>query len=395
MPIHLITAQPRTGKTLLMMEMLVAAIRANLEVAKSGKGIHRPLFALGVDGLDVTQCGFDASAVTILDSGAFERKDKDGIEREGRQWEACPDDSIIFVDEAWKWFGDVSDARSVKRPDYVLGLAEHGHRGIDFVWTTQMTSQLFTFARGVMGNHTHMLRHLGMGICTLFQWTEMCEDVKSQTQRDRSIQKKWAYPKKLYKIYKSASNHHVKRNIPWRLMLIPVCVVGALALGWFAYAKMKSYGIEQELRINADNGVAVPASGSSAEADDDKKAPMTNDEWLKRITPRFAGVHGSEPIFDGRKVASIPRTFCVIVGATGADVCHCYTEQMTRLPDVQYNACSMMVRNGQYDPFLAPARVAVQASEFRSPVLATADPTPTLGESFDHPLIIPGSVMQP
>lgn len=394
MPIHLITAQPRTGKTLLMMQMLVSAIRANLEVAKSGKGIHRPLFALGVDGLDVTRLGFEASAVTILESGAFERKDKDGIEREGRQWESCPDDSMIFVDEAWKWFGDVSDARSVKRPDYVLGLAEHGHRGIDFVWTTQMTSQLFTFARGVMGNHTHMLRHLGMGVCTLYQWTEMCEDVKSQTQRDRSIQEKWVYPKKLYRIYKSASNHHVKRNIPWRVVLIPACVLGAVALGWFAYAKMKSYGLEQETRINAESGAAAPALASSPEPDDGKKPPMTDEEWQKRITPRWAGVHGSQPIYDSRKVVSEPRTFCVIVGEPSVEECHCYTEQMTRLPDVLFGTCKAYVRQGVYDPFLKPLRVTSESREFRAPVTPTPDPAPTLGVSFDQPLVIPGAVLQ-
>lgn len=358
MPITLITAQPRTGKTLLMMEMLVAAMDANRAVKKSGKGVYRPLFALGVDGLDVTQCGYEADEVTILRAGAYERKDMAAIALEGRQWEDCPDDSIIYVDEAWKWFGDVTDARSVKRPDYVVGLAEHGHRGIDFVWTTQTTMQLFSFARGVMGNHTHMLRHLGAPLCTLYQWSEMCEDVKSQTQRDRSISKKWVYPRKLYKIYKSASNHHVKVSVPWRMFLIPICVFAAVGLGWLAYVKMKSYGTEQEERITVAGGVAA-APGSTGQppkevGKDKERKPLTPAEWVERITPRFAGVHGSQPIFDGRKVKSEPATYCVISGNAGASECRCYTEQVTVIEGVAPGVCESMAMRGQYDPFREP-----------------------------------------
>ena len=337
MPIHLITAQPRTGKTLYMMQLLCDAMDENRERVKRGDKI-RPLFAVGVDGLDVTTCGYRKEEVTIWDDAA--------------KWDEMPDDSIMFVDEAWKWFGDVYDARSAKRPSYVVGLAEHGHRGLDFVWTTQMTSQIFPFARGVMGNHTHMVRHLGIGVCTLFQWTEMQDDVKSQGVRDRAVNTKWTYPKRLFKIYKSASGHHVKPNIPWRVAVIPACIIGALVLGWFVYAKMKTGDLNATAQ-QADSGVAGTASPARSSGGASKPV-MTAAEWQKMVTPRIAGIHGSQPLFDGRKALSKPATYCMISGPVESGRCVCYTEQATVIPDVLPARCRRAARFGEYDPFKAP-----------------------------------------
>ncbi|WP_223903055.1 zonular occludens toxin domain-containing protein, partial [Lactobacillus laiwuensis] len=127
MPIELFTGQPGNGKTALMMERLVA----------EAKAANRPIFAVGIDGLD-------PGLATVLDD-ARHWNDKDA---EGNY--IVPNGSLIFVDEAWKWFGHLHDATRQQTPRHVLELAEHRHRGLDFVWTTQQPNQLYPFVRGLI-----------------------------------------------------------------------------------------------------------------------------------------------------------------------------------------------------------------------------------------------------
>ena len=81
---------------------------------------------------------------------------------------------------------------------------------------------------------------------------------------------------------------------------------------------------------------------------------MTAAEWQKMVTPRIAGIHGSQPLFDGRKALSKPATYCMISGPVESGRCVCYTEQATVIPDVLPARCRRAARFGEYDPFKAP-----------------------------------------
>jgi hypothetical protein len=122
------------------------------EEAEKGE---RPLFAAGVDGL---QPGMAAELVDPREWNAV----KPGVAGDcnctaGPPGHAhvVPDGSLIFVDEAWKWFGHLHDASRQATPPHVLQLAEHRHRGIDFVWTTQGPNQLYPFVRPLIADHYH------------------------------------------------------------------------------------------------------------------------------------------------------------------------------------------------------------------------------------------------
>jgi hypothetical protein len=85
---------------------------------------------------------------------------------------------------------------------------------------------------------------------------------------------------------------------------------------------------------------------------------------------RAPGLHGSQPVFDGREAQAEPRTFCVMSGGEhGDERCTCYTEQATRLFDVRDDVCRHTARWGGYDPFLAP----IQPSREE---IAIAEPEP-------------------
>lgn len=142
MPIELFTGQPGNGKTALMMERL-------LEEAAKGE---RPIFASGIDGLQ-------PGLASVLE--------------DPRDWKSVPVGSLIFVDEAWKWFGHLHDATRQATPKHVLDLAEHRHQGIDFIWTTQQPNQLYPFVRGLIGSHHHVVRRFGTKLIDVFSWGEL------------------------------------------------------------------------------------------------------------------------------------------------------------------------------------------------------------------------------
>jgi zona occludens toxin (predicted ATPase) len=338
-PITVITGLPGDGKTLRMIQLLNEA----------AKDASRPIFAAGIDGLA---------------PGLAEPLD------DPRNWQECPDNSIIFVDEAWKWFGHLHDARQAPTPKHVLALAEVRHRGISFVMTTQMVNQLYPFMRGLVGPHIHVVRHMGMGVCTLYTWPELNEDVKSHTQRERAVSEKWVYPKSLFHMYKSATSHSIKRSIPWRVFLIPTTILAAVLIGWLAFVKLHNYGAHNARTIKGAGGVAAAPAASDG---DRQPTYKTAADWQKALTPLLPGLPYTAPIFAGRKPVAVPRTFCMIAGAdyrdAGSSFCRCKTEQGTSAPGISDALCRVIAVNGYYDPYLPPV-TATQA-------LPTASPTNT------------------
>lgn len=381
MPIDLITGQPGHGKTLRMMQRLLA------ESAKTGAD-RRFLVNAGIEGLaaglvdldladsklwnavDFTRpgtCMCHDGTGQCLDAEGLPRKVKQGTATvDNPQWKTeldagrphahlIPDGALIFVDEAWKDFGHLADASRGATPSHVLALAEHRHRALDFVWTTQMVNQLYPFVRGLIGSHSHVVRKFGSSICTVYSWGELNEDVKSATQREKAVTETWVHPTKTVGAsYKSATGHTIKAKWPWKILLIPLCILGAIAVFWWVYVSMKQPG--GVVAPDAD-GVAV-----AADAVEGKERLLTAAEYAAQFLPRIPGIHGSEPIYGDREAKSVPATYCVIFDAGRDQRCTCYTEQATPVLDVLQSVCYSSALHGAYDPFKAPFEAAPQGS---------------------------------
>lgn len=321
MPIKLITGIPGHGKTARMVKELI-------EAAEKG---DRPIFAAGIDGLE------PGLANDLPDP---------------TKWQECPDGSLIFVDEAWKWFGHLSNPSRQQTPAHVLALAEHRHRGIDFVWTAQGPNQLYPFARPLIEQHWHCVRKFGTHAIDLYKWGELVEDVKSQGMRDRAERITTTLPTEVFGKYKSASEHTIKSRLPWKVWLIPVLFLAALAAAFYVYTLLRPDNFADNLAPGQAAGLpaAAPAkvTASSAAA---AAEPMSPEAWLARLTPRFPGQHDSMPLFDDREVQTQPRRFCVITRLESHVRCTCYTEQVTPLNDVPRSVCLLAARHGEYDPF--------------------------------------------
>ena len=384
MPFHVITGIPGGGKTSLMMELLAQAVAANENALKTGVPIltksddqgrptreaafqqadgspllERPLYAAGIDGLK---------------PGIAEPLD------DPTKWQQLPDGSLIFIDEMWKWFGHMTAARGVPPPPHVLGIAEHRHKGLDFIGTTQGPNQIYPFMRPLVSPHWHVVRRFGSQFIDVYKWGELVDEVQSQGARDRATKQTRMLPTKQRGWFQSATAHTIKPRWPWKMVAGVLCVVLALPVMYFAFKALRPSAIASGVTRAPEAGLPADGATPTDGPNKGKTQPLTPEEYAAQFKPRIPGVHGSQPMFDGRKVTAVPGTFCMIGGESIQTRCRCFTEQATVITDIPEKLCREWAVHGRYDPFKAPARPG------SNPVskLAVAEIDP--GLSLDGPM---------
>jgi zona occludens toxin len=352
MPIESITGKPGNAKTAFLVDRLMnEAVKA-----------ERPLWAGGIDGLvpGYAQILKDPREWNAVKPGEV-CTCHDTEDASACNAHVIPNGSLIFIDEAWKWFGHLQDASRQSTPAHVLNLAEHRHRGIDFIWTYQQPSQIFPFARGLMAEHRHLVRKFGTQYCDAYDWQELNEDVKSQAKRDGAQKSIVQIPARTFDKYKSAEMHTIKRKLPLKLLVIPVAVLAALGALWFAYSYFKPDAVAARLSASvkgtdAPQGAAAPAEGSQPAGR--VVAPATTAEYLRATMPRVAAAPWSAPLYDKRSVRSDPELFCASTQA-GEDAsgewqpasCSCRTEQGTKY-GLDESQCRTLAKEGPvYNPY--------------------------------------------
>lgn len=361
MPIELFTGQPGNGKTALMMERLVA----------EAKAASRPLFAAGINGLS-------PGLATILDDptrwneidptiegtcvcGIEFTPDGTPIPRPPHAHTLVPDGSLIFVDEAWKYFGHLHNATNQKTPKHVLALSEHRHRGIDFVWTTQQPNQLYPFIRGLIGSHAHVVRRFGTKMIDVYRWGELNEEIKSSAKRELAQRTTRLLPSQIYGQYKSAEVHTIKARIPLKVMLLPVLVVVVAVAAYLAYTSLTSSGLTGSKGKEGTQSAladAAPSPSRPAGAREDAPRWPTAAAYAKDHLPRISTMPWTAPVFDDRQARSDPQLVCMssmegldAQGVRQEASCRCLTEQGTAY-ELSQPECRTLARNGPvYNPY--------------------------------------------
>ncbi|SMR68823.1 MULTISPECIES: zonular occludens toxin domain-containing protein [Stenotrophomonas] len=352
MPIELFTGQPGNGKTALMMERLVA----------EAKSAARPIFAAGIDGLD------PGLATVLKDPREWNavRPGETCTCNDTESESACdahviPNGSLIFVDESWKWFGHLHDASRQQTPRHVLELAEHRHRGLDFVWTTQQPNQLYPFVRGLIGSHAHVVRRFGTKMLDVYRWGELNEEIKSLAKRDMAQRTTRLLPSQVFGQYKSAEVHTIKARIPFKVMLLPVLIVVALVCAYWAYTSLRSSdlaGGEGKEGTRSASADAAPSPFRAQGAKEDAPRWPTAAAYAKDHLPRIGTMPWTAPVFDERQARSDPQLVCMSslegVDAQGVHQeasCRCLTEQGTAY-ELSQPECRTLARNGPvYNPY--------------------------------------------
>jgi len=266
------------------------------------------------------------------------------------KWMEVPPKAIVVIDEAQRIFRNRS--LGAQPPKHVTELETHRHLGIDLVFITQHPSLIDPAIRRLAGRHRHMVRVWGMEVSTVHKWDSVRDNCDKPASRKDSEKTKWVFDKTLYKLYKSADEHTMKRSIPLRaklLLLAPLVLLGcAFAVYKLTVGKHKA---EDQIPASAQSASTAPAADKSKPHVDgvdkfDAKADM--EHYVQMNTPRIEGLAQTAPKYDElTKPTRVPvPAACIQV----ANKCRCFSQQGTSL-DVKYSMCIEFARNGFFQEF--------------------------------------------
>jgi zona occludens toxin len=239
--------------------------------------------------------------------------------------------------------------------------------GIDLVLITQHPSLIDPAVRRLSGSHRHLVRIWGMEASTVHQWPSVKDNCDKS--RGDSEKTKWAFDKSVYKLYKSAEVHTMKRSIPGRVKLLGVLVLLFAAAVWYmvGYVKKRT----QPPPAAVATASSTPASGQSVS--NNTNTTQTNSarpldpladaiQYAARETPRVAGLPHTAPKYDElTKPVRVPvPAMCIEKGslesASGL-ACKCYTQQGTPMA-VDMGMCRTIAHNGYFQDFDAEPKRA-------------------------------------
>lgn len=323
MAITLVTGQPGHGKT-------QWAIGQALEYVKAG----RTVYAGNIRGLKYGDAGF-------IELTSFD------------QWESLPDGSVVLWDECYDAIPQRAAGRAV--PPHVEALARHRHRGFDFLLIAQQPRQLDSFVSGLVERHIHCRRKFGTQLVRLREWDKWEREPDKGTAL---ITGTWKLDPTIWPLYESATQHTMKRRIPWYVYGLPIAillVVGAF-VGVPGLMVKKSKAIESSFSDQADGqtgsrgaGAHMLPGGLFRPGDDtSENDQLRRDDPLAYMRPRYPAMPWTAPAYDNAPIAAPPRFACMSTPTT----CNCYAYGNGQVIKwrTDDDLCRVVAREGIYDP---------------------------------------------
>lgn len=301
-------------------------------------------------------------------------------------------DSIVIIDEVQDFWGSAGSGSKVPTP--ILELSKHGKRGIDFFMITQDPHLVHTTPKKLAHWHYHVIRSFGTQNAMIYKWRGVQADPeKVKKKADQKIV--FPYPKKAFgkkdkagnwiekPWYKSADVHNIKRQIPWRVVALPIMAVVAGLFIWLAWNALA--GSVDKAKASAGGNLAAAVVPGAA-GPDMATAPsagralqkMTKEEWIDQHKPRLSDFPNTAPKYDEVTKATIAPYPAACIAAK--DRCDCYTQQGTRLPGTSHDVCQQIVQNGYFVDWALPEpRAAAPAVERSTPVQTRLTSAPAPG----------------
>lgn len=266
-------------------------------------------------------------------------------------------DSIVIIDEVQDFWGNAGSGAKVPTP--ILELSKHGKRGIDFYMITQDPHLVHSTPKKLAHWHYHVIRSFGTQNAMVYKWRGVQADPeKVKKKADQTIV--FPYPKKVFgkkdkagnwihkPWYKSADVHNIKRQIPWKVVALPIMAVVVVAAVWGTW-KLLHHTVDS---AKANTGLTTSAPGqttgnvATAPSAGKPQLKMTKEEWIDQHKPRLSDFPNTAPKYDEvTKATTAPYPAACIAAK---DRCDCYTQQGTRLPSTSRDVCQQIVQNGYF-----------------------------------------------
>lgn len=259
-----------------------------------------------------------------------------------------PDGALIVIDEVQRVWRPVGPTAKVT--DDIAMLETHRHRGLDFLLVTQQPGLIRTNVRALVGRHVH-LRDLGILGRWWYEWPECNNQL---AYKSAPIRKRYSLPKKAFSLYKSASLHvKPERSIPPALIISVLCVLGAIALAFYAWRSLSSK-VQGTPQAPVNPVVSAPSSSPSASSTP-SSVPVATDGITARtiqadFTPRIRSRPETAPAYDHlRVVTAMPM---VTGGFILGSIVYCHTDQGTKAA-ITEDECRAWIANPPHNPYKA------------------------------------------
>lgn len=290
------------------------------------------------------------------------------------KWYELPVGSIILIDECQRYWRPRSSNSAV--PKHAAELETHRHRGYDIFLMTQQPRMVDPHVRSLCGRHLHLQRKFGLEQSMVWEWPD-CKDPPLSYQK-LAQSRLYTFQRDLYKFYKSADLHTVRRKVPLRvfmaiamIVLVPLSVVAG-GVYWF----------KNSFQSVTDG----PKSVSKALSSDRKGLPLPESSYgsvgavvmpkpaVEALSPLESFIRDREPLVESlphtapryasltQAVAAPTPEYCL----ASADRCVCYTHQITRIP-MDPALCRSFAEGRNFRDWLPPIRYAGQTGSASAP----------------------------
>ena len=167
--------------------------------------------------------------------------------------------SVICFDEFQKFWPPRPNGAGV--PPDIQALDTHRHMGVDFILVTQNCRNVDRHILGLVDRHLHVRRVANLPLATVYEWDHASVSLNYKNSMSKSP---WRYPKKAYKLYKSAELHTKQsRKLPSVIWFILAAFAGAA----YAFPTLKNRLSERVSGKPAqvDQAAPVPKVGEKME----------------------------------------------------------------------------------------------------------------------------------
>lgn len=283
--------------------------------------------------------------------------------------------AIIVVDECQRFFRPRPSGSKV--PEYIQAFEVHRKQGLDFWLISQRPGQVDSHVRGLCEKHYGIWANWYGRF--LYEWSQV-HNIDNKAERDIAKKTRYKIPKRAFDFYKSAEVHvdPPKHGAPKAILLFGMLACLMLFFGFRAY---QSYGAHMHpeaavaLGSSVSSGVVNVASAalhSLPSRQDSLPASAVGstasmDAELALWTPVVPGRPETAPAFTAlRKVSVMPQTAACL---RTAKRCVCYSQQGTRLHDIDSTRCAQILDGGrEFNPYAA--------GQGGQPVVPAASDTP-------------------
>lgn len=251
--LYLISAPPRTGKTL-------RAIKIIFERLNEGRIVYTNIIGIKIDGVICVNSTID---------NPFD-------------WRDLPNDSVVIWDEAHEHpaFADrnlIQDKQKMlKVRDIGTSLLLHGHFGFDIYLITQKPNLLHADVLAAVSTHYVMRRKFGFDAATIWEFGEAITTWSKSAADSALVKTYWKYPKHLYKFYVSSEKHNVKKTFPLKYIAfacVPFIIFGfafknASNTGFFGLFGKKEQQASVNQSVNSDQLPPVASDKTEIDCND-------------------------------------------------------------------------------------------------------------------------------